>query len=96
MHALDPATGKLVWKTGTRGPVKGGIVDVDGTVYFGDLGGYLWALDAKSGVVVGDKFMRTKFNVGSPIVDGKTLIIGSDSGAIIAVPLQDIRNSHDS
>jgi outer membrane protein assembly factor BamB len=96
MHALDATSGMLVWETPTRGVVKGGIVEVDGVVYFGDLGGYLWALDAKTGRVVGDKFMHTRFNVGSPIVDGRTLIIGSDSGSVIAVPLRTIRRSHDS
>ncbi len=96
MHALDAASGTLVWEMPTRGVVKGGIVVVDGVVYFGDLGGYLWALDARSGHVVGDKFMHTSFNVGSPIVDGKTLIIGSDSGSVIAIPLETIRSSHDS
>lgn len=95
MHAIDLATGVLVWEMPTHGAVKGGVVDVDGIVYFGDLGGYLWAVDAKTGQVVGDKFMHTGFNVGSPIVYGKTLIIGSDSGTIIAVPLQSIRTSHD-
>lgn len=95
MHALDSSTGVLVWEMPTRGAVKGGVVDVDGIVYFGDLGGYLWALDAKTGQVVGDKFMHAGFNVGSPIVYGKTLIIGSDSGSVIAVPLQAIRASHD-
>jgi outer membrane protein assembly factor BamB len=95
MHALDAATGLLVWEMPTRGAVKGGIVEVDGIVYFGDLGGYLWALDAKTGRVVGDKFMHTSFNVGSPIVDGKTFIIGSDSGSVIAVPLATIRNGRD-
>lgn len=95
MHALDATNGVLVWEMPTRGAVKGGIVDVDGVVYFGDLGGYLWALDAKTGRVVGDKSMHTSFNVGSPIVDGKTLIIGSDTGSVIAVPLQTIRSSHD-
>ncbi|HVR46199.1 MAG TPA: PQQ-binding-like beta-propeller repeat protein [Candidatus Binatia bacterium] len=96
MHALDPASGMLVWEAPTKGSVKGGAVDVDGVVYFGDFGGYLWALDAKTGHVVGDKLMKTPFNVGSPIVVGKTLVIGSDSGAVIAIPLEDIRNSHDS
>ena len=95
MHALDATSGMLVWESPTKGAVKGGIVDVDGVVYFGDLGGYLWALDAKTGRVHGDKLMHTPFNVGSPIVVGKTLVIGSDSGAVIAVPLDDIRNSHD-
>lgn len=96
MHALDPASGMLVWESPTRGSVKGGVVDVDGVLYFGDLGGYLWALDAKTGRVVGDKLMHTPFNVGSPIVVGGTLVIGSDSGAVIAIPLDDIRKSHDS
>lgn len=96
MHAIDPATGLLAWERATRGAVKGGIVAVDGVVYFGDFGGFLWALDAKTGRVKGDKFMDTRFNVGSPIVDGKTLIIGSDSGAVIAVPLKTILKSHDS
>jgi outer membrane protein assembly factor BamB len=95
IHALDAKTGMLVWEMPTRGAVKGGIVAVDGVVYFGDLGGYLWALDARTGRVIGDKFMHTPFNVGSPIVDGKTLIIGSDSGSLIAIPLDAIRTSHD-
>lgn len=96
MHAIDAPSGMLVWQRQTRGAVKGGIVEVDGTIYFGDLGGYLWALDATTGRVIGDKQMRTPFNVGSPIVVGETLIIGSDSGSIIAIPLEDIRNAHDS
>ncbi len=96
MHALDPASGMLAWEAPTKGSVKGGVVDVGGVVYFGDFGGYLWALDAKTGHVVGDKLMKTPFNVGSPIVVGKTLVIGSDSGAVIAIPLEDIRKSHDS
>ncbi len=96
MHAIDARSGMLVWETPTRGAVKGGVVEVDGIVYFGDFGGYLWALDAKTGRVVGDKNMHTAFNVGSPIVAGQTLIVGSDSGSIIAVPLAAVRSAHDS
>jgi outer membrane protein assembly factor BamB len=95
MHALDTTSGTLVWEMRTRGAVRGGIVAVDDIVYFGDAGGYLWALDAKTGRAVGDELMHTAFNVGSPIVVGKTLIVGSDSGSIIAVPLEEIRSSHD-
>ncbi|HEX4014140.1 MAG TPA: PQQ-binding-like beta-propeller repeat protein [Candidatus Cybelea sp.] len=96
MHALDASTGMLVWETPTHGVVKGGAVAVDGVIYFGDLGGYLWALDAKTGRVVGSKYMHAAFNVGSPIVVGKTLIVGSDTGSVIAVPLEEIRAAHDS
>lgn len=95
MHALDATSGMLVWEAPTKGAVKGGAVEVDGVVYFGDLGGYLWALDAKTGRVLGDKLMHTPFNVGSPIVVGQTLVIGSDSGSVIAIPLDDIRKTHD-
>jgi outer membrane protein assembly factor BamB len=95
MHAIDTKTGLLTWEAHVRGAVKGGIVDVDGTIYFGDLGGYLWALDAKTGRVIGDKQMHAPFNVGSPTVVGQTLVIGSDSGSIIAIPLSQIRGAHD-
>jgi outer membrane protein assembly factor BamB len=96
MHALDARSGMLVWETPTRGAVKGGVVEVDGIVYFCDYGGYLWALDAKTGRVIGDKNAHAAFNVGSPIVAGQTLIVGSDSGSVIAVPLAAIRSAHDS
>lgn len=96
MHALDAKSGMLVWEAPTRGVVKGGAVAIDGVVYFGDYGGFLWALDAKTGRVIGVKNMHSAFNVGSPIVAGQTLIIGSDSGSVIAVPLEAIRTSHDS
>ena len=95
MHALDAKSGKLVWESTTRGAVRGGLVAVGDAIYFGDLGGYLWALDARTGHVIGDKLMHTPFNVGSPIVVGETLVIGSDSGSVIAIPLEDIRAAHD-
>lgn len=95
MHALEPGTGRLLWRTKLHGPVKGGIVDVAGTIYFGDLGGYLWALDAGTGRALGVKRMGTSFNVGSPIVVGQTLVIGSLGGKVLAVPLQEIRDGRD-
>jgi len=95
MHGLDAQTGKLLWRTKVRGPVKNGPVAVGGVLYFGDLAGNLWALDEKTGKVIGNKHFKTKFNVGSAIVVGKTLIIGSATGRILAVPLDVIKASHD-
>lgn len=95
MHALDAKTGRLLWKTSVHAPVKGGIVATNGRIYFGDLKGYLWSLDAKSGKVIGCKKMRSGFNVGSPIVVGSTLVIGSRTGSVYAVRLSDIDSSHD-
>ncbi len=96
MHAIDPKTGAVKWRMTTHGPVKGGIVDVDGTLYFGDLSGYLWAVKADTGAVVGVKNMHSSFNVSSPIVAGQTLIIGSKGGSIDALPLSTIRSARDS
>jgi outer membrane protein assembly factor BamB len=95
MHGLDLATGHLVWETHVHGVVKSGSVIVDGVLYFGDMAGYLWAVDPNTGTVLGDKKMGSGFNVGSPIVVGKTLIIGSRTGTVYALPLDDIRSSHD-
>ncbi|HEY5342015.1 MAG TPA: PQQ-binding-like beta-propeller repeat protein [Candidatus Aquilonibacter sp.] len=95
MHAIDAKTGHVLWQCKTHGPVKGGSVLVDGALYFGDLRGFLWAVDAKTGRVVGDVRMPSGFNVGSPIAVGRTLIVGSRTGSIYAEPLSAIRMHHD-
>jgi outer membrane protein assembly factor BamB len=95
VQALDPQSGRVLWKRNVRGPVKGGFCGKDGVVYFGDFGGYLWALDARTGAVIGEKHVHTSFNVGSPLIAGETLIVGSNTGTVIALPLKDIRSSHD-
>ncbi len=95
MHAVDVATGRVLWTQKVRGPVKGGIVAVNGRLYFGDLHGYLWSLDERTGHVVGCKRMRSGFNVDSPVAVGQTLVIGSRTGSLYAIPLQDIDNAHD-
>jgi len=95
MHAINPASGALRWRKQVRGDVLGGVAAQGGAIYFGDLGGYLWALDAKTGAVIGDAYEGTPFNVGSPIIVGSTLVIGSRGGTVLAVPLSHIRSSRD-
>lgn len=95
VHAIDPKTGRVEWRVHTHGAVKGGIVDANGVLYFGDFSGYLWAVNDKTGAVIGSKNMHTIFNVGSPIIAGQTLIIGSRDGIIEAMPLRDIRTARD-
>lgn len=93
--ALDLQSGRILWHVHTEGAVKGGLVARDGIVYFGDLGGYLWAIDAASGRRIGRKEEPVHFNVGSPIILNDSLIEGSREGTVIAVPLRWIRAAHD-
>jgi outer membrane protein assembly factor BamB len=95
MNAIEAKTGALRWRTRLLSVVKGGISTKDGILYFGDNDGHLWALNEQTGRVVGDKDLGPQFNVGSPIIVGNTIIIGSNTGSIIAIPLSDIRDSHD-
>jgi outer membrane protein assembly factor BamB len=92
MTALDARTGKLLWQIRTHGPVKGGIVALDGVLYYGDLSGYLWAVRARDGSIVGRLRTDLHFNVGSPIVLNDSLVDGSQEGTVIAVPLEAIRD----
>ncbi|MBV9647388.1 MAG: PQQ-binding-like beta-propeller repeat protein [Candidatus Eremiobacteraeota bacterium] len=95
LHAIDPASGKVLWRRRVHGAVKGGVVARAGIVYFGDLQGYLWALHAGSGRLIGARKTSTSFNVGSPIIVGGSLIIGSNTGRISAIPLNTIHWSQD-
>jgi outer membrane protein assembly factor BamB len=95
VHAIDAATGRVLWRRKVHGAVKGGIVAQNGIVYFGDLQGYLWALDAESGRPIGVRKTGTSYNVGSPIIVGRSLIIGSNTGRISAIPLTAIHWSQD-
>ena len=92
-NALDAKTGRVLWRRQIYGAVKGAFALKEGVLYFGDFSGYLWALSAKNGNKLGVKPMSTSFNVGSPIIVGKTLVIGSLTGSVYAVPLQAIRES---
>jgi outer membrane protein assembly factor BamB len=93
MNALDARTGRVLWRSQVYGPVKSAVVVKDGVVYFGDLAGYLWALNARNGQRIGGESLPTSFNVGSGIIAGQTLLIGSFTGDVYALPLETIRRS---
>lgn len=95
VQSFDASSGRTLWTRRVNGAVKGGICGKDGVLYFGDYAGYLWALDAITGQVIGAKNMHTVFNVGSPLIAGNTLIVGTNTGSVIALPLAQIRSAHD-
>lgn len=84
--------GRVLWQRRVDGSVKGGIVARDGVLYFGDHSGALWAIDARSGGIVGSVQTDMQFNTGSPIIVNETLIDGGTND-VIAVPLRHIRSS---
>lgn len=93
VHAIDTSNGSVRWRMHAHGAVKGGIVEYDNVLYFGDYAGYLWAVNASNGSVAGSRYMGAKFNVGSPVLAGQTLIIGAMDGELFAIPLAQIRSS---
>lgn len=95
VHGVDASNGTLLWRTRVDGLVQSAGVYKDGILYVGDASGMLWALDAANGAVIGSKRFGDGFRVGSPIVVGNTLIIGSTGGHVYAVPLNHITSSHD-
>ena len=95
VHAVDAATGRLLWKHRLGGLDQSAGVEKDGVYYVGDASGMLWAFNAATGQVIGTKKFRDGFRVGSPIIVGKTLIDGSNHGYVYAVPLNTILTSHD-
>ncbi|WP_370298611.1 PQQ-dependent methanol/ethanol family dehydrogenase [Pontibacterium sp.] len=63
LRAMDPKTGKEVWRYKNYAPLWGGVLATAGNlVFMGNPEGYLMAFDAKSGE------MKYKFNTGSGIV----------------------------
>lgn len=63
LRAMDPKTGKEVWRHKNYAPLWGGVLSTKGNlVFFGTPEGYLKGLDAKTGEVI------YEFNTGSGIV----------------------------
>ncbi len=76
--AFSPAGGKPRWIIRTAAPVKMSAVDVAGVLYFGDTGGFLYAVDARTGRVLTRTRYPSFFTTSSPIVFGKTLYVAND------------------
>ena len=95
VSSINARTGKLMWKLKVGGPVKNGPVELDGIIYFGDLHGDLFAVNEITGEPIGCVHMNDGFNVGSAVISRGSLIIGSLSGKVYALPLARIRTSHE-
>jgi outer membrane protein assembly factor BamB len=95
LHAVDRTSGAVRWRFRAHGVIKGGIAAKNGVLYFGDYGGYVWAVNASTGALIGDVRAHMPFNVGSPVIAGETLVIGTGTGVLLAMPLSVIRSGRD-
>lgn len=63
-HALNAATGRLLWKRRLRSLDQSAGVEKNGVYYVGDTSGVMWALSARTGRVIGAKRFADGFRVG--------------------------------
>ncbi len=85
MYAVDTASGDVLWSVPTKGWVWGGPVVDAQTVYFGDLEGYFYALDAQSGEQKWPPVHPDGPVVGSPLVVDDRVVFTTEAGSVYAV-----------
>lgn len=86
MIAFRANDGSILWQTRTTGPVKMSPIVAGGKVYFGDIAGMLYALDAKTGAVRTAIPSDKPYATSPPVIIGSTLFI-ANSDTIKAIPL---------
>ena len=82
-HVVDLLSGKEKWRY-TTAAIQGSGAVADGVVYFGDMDGILYALDADSGKEKW-RFRTQETILSSPVVESVTVYIGSDDGFLYAL-----------
>src|SRR3954447_3326776 len=96
VYAVRLADKKILWTRIVRKRLHGAPIDVTGPAYYGgrvfvaEIGGALIALNAKTGKVDWRKDLEAHLE-SSPLIVGKTLYIGTDSGQVLAI---DTDNGH--
>src|SRR5699024_5656131 len=61
----------------------------DGTVYFSNTKGFVYALDAETGELVAEKELNGTLAPAGPVIVNDTLFVGSQVSNVYAVPLTD-------
>jgi PQQ-dependent dehydrogenase (methanol/ethanol family) len=86
LAALDPATGRIRWRTPLPRPANGGtLATAGGLVLLGDDDGYLYALDDRTGEVIWRHNLKRRFG-SAPIayeIDGVEYIAVAAGGSLV-------------
>jgi len=88
MIAVETSSGQVKWRTSVSDWVWGGPAIDNGTIYFGDLDGYFYALDAETGMqiwqIAGNGDNETNITNPPLILDG-TVYYTAKNGTLYAV-----------
>ncbi len=93
--ALDPATGKVIWKTGVGAPVRSGPTVADGRVFVVTVENELVALATDDGRRLwsqdGIPEVAGLLGSSSPAVEGEVVVVGYSSGELYALTVENGR-----
>jgi polyvinyl alcohol dehydrogenase (cytochrome) len=73
-YALAPATGTIIWETPIEYAVFGALTYANGLVFFGDIAGNQYALNAASGVILWSHKPGGQIGGGSAVSNGRLLV----------------------
>ncbi len=93
-QALDLKTGKLLWtwkvpNPGPAGAARGPATYHDGMLYIATVD-TVYALNPKTGALVGKKHVGGRFGIVSPTIVGGTMYLGNSWDWLIALPLSEV------
>lgn len=86
VRAIDPATGRVLWRRGLPGPVLGGLVQARGMLFVPSEAG-LYVLRGRDGRLLHENRFRYESVWNTPLVDRKRVVIGTVGGVIRAYRL---------
>jgi len=89
MIAFEASSGKILWNLRTWANVKMSPVVAQGRLYFGDISGILYAVDAKNGTAIHTSSFLQPFSSAPPLIAGDTIFVAVGQ-IIVAMPLENV------
>ncbi len=94
MFALSETTGKILWRfhitgAGPAGAGRGGATYYHGVLWLA-AGPYIYAVNPKTGTLLGKKLGGGRYGLVNPVIVGGTMYLGNSWGWTQAVPLSSV------
>jgi len=91
--AFNSGSGKILWTLSTANAVKMSAVIKDDILYFGDMDGYLYLVNAASGKLLQRVKFSDTFQSSPPVIVGDTFFVANGT-CVYALPLEDLKSGH--